>query len=153
MATARQLIAAEAIRSLQVDKFDNSCDENEDITARSAIQVTLENSYLSDCDSNEPSDQPISENFNEAQSSINRWDTLSSRTGISWKRISDVVNRGRAAAENIFSERSGPTLYFQRGVQSKILLSAFCLFIDEPKLRSIQKYTIKHGQADDKIFL
>ena len=33
MATARQLTAAEAIRSLQVDEFDNSCDENEDITA------------------------------------------------------------------------------------------------------------------------
>ena len=71
MATARQLISAEAIRSLQVDKFDNSCEENEDITAQLAIQVTLENSDLSDCDSDEPSDQPISENFNEAQSSIN----------------------------------------------------------------------------------
>ena len=83
MATARRLIAAKAIRSLQVDEFDNSCDENEDITARSVIQVTLENSNMSDCDSDEPSDQPISENFNETQSSINRWDTLSSRTGVS----------------------------------------------------------------------
>ena len=71
MSTARQLRAAEAIRSLQVDEFDNSCDENEDITARSVIQVTLENSDLSDCDSEEPSNQPISENFNDAQSSIN----------------------------------------------------------------------------------
>ena len=26
------------------------------------------------------------------------------------------------------------------------------MFIDEPMFRSIQKYTIKHGQADDKIF-
>ena len=51
MATARRLTPAEAIRSLQVDEFDNSCDENEDITARSVIQVTLENSDLSDCDS------------------------------------------------------------------------------------------------------
>ena len=33
MATARRLTAAEAIRSLQVDEFDISCDENEDITA------------------------------------------------------------------------------------------------------------------------
>ena len=105
MPTARQLIAAEAIRSLQVDEFDNSCDENKDITARSVIQVTLENSDLSDCDSDEHSDQPISENFNETQSSINRWNTLSIRTGVSWKRISDTVNRGRAAVENIFSER------------------------------------------------
>ena len=148
MTTARRRIAAKAIRSLQVDEFDNSRDKNEDITARSVIQATLENSDLSDCDSDEPSNQPISENFNEAQSAINRWDTLSSRAGVSWKRISDTVNRGRAAAENIFSERS----YSQRGVQSKSPLSAFRLFIDESMLRQIQKYTIKHGQADAKIF-
>ena len=132
MSTARQLRAAEAIRSLQVDEFDNSCDENEDITTRSVIQVTLENSDLSDCDSEELSNQPIFENFNEAQSSINRWDTLSSRAGVLWKRISNTVNRGRAAAENIFSERSGPTSYFQKGVQSKSPFTAFCLFIDKP---------------------
>ena len=102
MTTARRRIAAKAIRSLQVDEFDNSRDKNEDITARSVIQATLENSDLSDCDSDEPSNQPISENFNETQSSINRWETLSSRAGVSWKRISDTVNRGRAAAENIF---------------------------------------------------
>ena len=107
---------------------------------------------MSDCDSDEPSDQPIYENSDEAQSSINRWDILSSRAGVSWKRINDTVNRGRAAAENIFSPRSGPASYSQRGVQSKSLLSGFCLFIDEPMLRSIQKYTIKHGQADDKNF-
>ena len=54
MATARRLTAAEAIRSLQVDEFDNSCDEDEDTTAQSVMQATLENSDLSDCDSNEP---------------------------------------------------------------------------------------------------
>ena len=111
MANARRLTAAEAIRSLQVDEFDNSCDEDEDTTAQSVMQATLENSDLSNCDSDEPNDQPIHENFDEAQSSINRWDTLSSRAGVSWKRISDTVNRGRAAAENIFSRRSGPTSY------------------------------------------
>ena len=63
MTTARRLIAAKAIRSLLVDEFDKSCDKNEDITARSVIQATLENSDLSDCDSDEPSHQPISENF------------------------------------------------------------------------------------------
>ena len=66
------------------------------------MQVTLKNSDLSDCDSYEPSDQAISENFNEAQSSINQRDTLSSRAGVSWKRISDKVNRGRASGKNIF---------------------------------------------------
>ena len=57
------------------------------------MQVTLENSDLSDCDSRKRSDQPLSENFNEAQSSINRWDTFSSRAGVSRKRISNKVNR------------------------------------------------------------
>ena len=53
MATARRLTAAEAIRSLQVDEFDNSCDEDEDTTAQSVMQATYENSDLSDCDSDE----------------------------------------------------------------------------------------------------
>ena len=60
-------------------------------------------------------------NFNEAQSSINRWDTLSSRPGVLWK------------------------LYSQRDVQSKSQPSIFRLFIDEHMLRSSQKYAIKHG--------
>ena len=152
MATARRLTAAEAIRSLQIDEFDNSCDADEDTTTQSVMQVTLENSDLWDCDSDEQNDQPIYENFNETQSSINRWDTISSRAGVLRKRISDTVNRRRAAAENIFTQRSGPTSYSRIGVQSKSPLSAFRLFIDEPMLRSIQKYTIKHGQADDKTF-
>ena len=117
------------------------------------MQAIFENYDLSDCESDEPSDQPISKNFNEAQSSINRWDTLSSRTGVSWKRISDTINRGRATAENIFSERSGPTSYFQRDVQSKSTFSAFCLFIDEPMLRQIQKYTTSMDKLMTKIFL
>ena len=53
MATARRLTAAETIRSLQVDEFDNSCDEDEDTTAQSVMQATYENSDLSDCDSDE----------------------------------------------------------------------------------------------------
>ena len=64
----------------------------------------------------------------------------------------DTVNRGRAAAENIFFKRSGPTSYSQRGVQSKSPLSAFHLFIDECMLRSIQKYTIKQDKRT-KVFL
>ena len=47
------------------------------------MQVTFENSDFSDCDSCKPSDQPISKNFNEVQSSINQWNTLSSRAGVS----------------------------------------------------------------------
>ena len=98
------------------------------------MQATLENSDLSDCDSDESSDessdQPIYKNFNEAQSSINRWDTLSSRAGVSWKRISDTVNRGRAAAENIFSQRSGPTSYSEKVSNQEVHSAHFvCLLI------------------------
>ena len=85
-----------------------------------------------DCDSYKHSDQPISENFNEAQSSINRWNTCSNKAGVSWKRISNTVGRGRAAVENIFSQRSGPTLYSQIGVKSKTPLSAFCFLLMRP---------------------
>ena len=67
-----------------------------------------------------------------------------------WKQINNTVTRGRAAAENIFTQRLRQTSYSQRGVQSKSAISAFHLFIDEPMLCSIQKYAIKHGQADDK---
>ena len=65
------------------------------------------------------------------------------------ERVSGTTNRGRAAAENVFLERLGPTSYSQRGVKSDSPLSAFRLFVDEPMLRSILKFPIKHGQADD----
>ena len=55
MVITRRLTAAEAIRPIQVDESDNSCDENADITARSVMQATLKNSDSSDCDSDEPS--------------------------------------------------------------------------------------------------
>ena len=113
------------------------------------MQAPFKNPNLSDCDS----DQPMSENINKAQSSITLPSiTLSSRPGVLWKQISDMVNRGRAAAENIFSQRSAPTSYPQRGDKSKSPLTTFRLFIDKPILSSIQKYTIKHGPADDKNF-
>ena len=67
-----------------------------------------------------------------------------------WKQINNTVTRRRAAAENIFSQRLRQTSYSQRGVQLKNPISAFHLFNDEPLLCSIQKYAIKHGQADDK---
>ena len=59
-------------------------------------------------------------------------DTLSNKADVSCKRMSDRVNRGRAAGKNIFSQRSEPTSYSQIGVQSQSSLSAFRLFIDEP---------------------
>ena len=153
MATAGKLTVAEAIRSLQAVDSDCSCDEDDDSTEISAMQATLENSDLSESDSDDDSDPPDFRNDYGGQSSSNQWDTLSSRAGVTRKRVSGTTNRGRAAAENVFSERSGPTSYSQRGVKSDSQLSAFRLFVDEPMLRSIWKFTIKHGQADDASFL
>ena len=83
MVAARRLTAAEAIRFLQVDEFDNSCDKDQDITTGSIMQATLKNFDLWHCNSNEPSNQLITENFNEAQPSNNRWNILSSGAGVS----------------------------------------------------------------------
>ena len=153
MATARRLIAAEAIRSLQVDEFDKSCDENKDIRARSVMQVTLENSDLSDCHSNESSDQPISENFNKAQSSINRWDTLSSRTGVSWKRISDTVNRGRAAAKNIFLKDRDQHLIFKEMSNQKVHSAHFVYLLMSPCFVQFKNILSSMDKLMTKIFL
>ena len=51
-------------------------------------------------------------------------------------------------------------MYFQKDQDQRHILkepsnrivSAFRLFVDEPMLRSILKFTIKHGQADDASF-
>ena len=42
------------------------------------MQGILKNSDLSDCDSNEPSDQVIADKFNDAPSSIKQWNIFSS---------------------------------------------------------------------------
>ena len=152
MAREGRLTVAEAVRSLRAVDSDCSCDEDDDSTEISAMQATLENSDLSESDSDDDSDPPDFRNDYGGQSSSNQWDTLSSRAGVTWKRVSGTTNRGRAAAENVFSERSGPTSYSQKGVKSDSPLSAFRLFVDEPMLRSILKFTIKHGQADDASF-
>ena len=40
----------------------------------------------------------------------------------------------------------------QRGIRPQSPLSAFRLFIDEPMLRSILKFTVNHGKADNPNF-
>ena len=116
------------------------------------MQATLENSDLSESDSDDDSDPPDFRNDYGGQSSSNQWDTLSSRAGVTWKRVSGTTNRGRAAAENVFSERSGPTSYSQRGVKSDSPLSAFRLFVDEPMLRSILKSLSSMGKPMTQAF-
>ena len=81
-----------------------------------------------------------------------QWDTLPSRANITWKRISDNTVGGRATAENVFSARPGPTPFFHRGVQLGSALSVFRLFIDEPMLRAVQKFSISHGKTKDESF-
>ena len=142
MAGAGRLTAAKAIWSLQAVDSDCSCDEDEDNTAQSVMQATFENSDLSDSDSDDDSDPPDSRNDYGEQSSSNQWDTLSSRAGVTWKRVSSTTNKDKAAAENVFSERAGSTSYSQRDVKSDSPLSAFLLFVGKPMLRSILKFTI-----------
>ena len=117
MAGAGRLTAAEAIRSFQAVDSDCSSDEDDDNTAQSVMQATFENSDLSDSDSDDDSDPSDSRYDYGGQSSSNQWETLSSRAGVTWKRVSGITNRGRAAAENVFSETSGPTSCSQRGVK------------------------------------
>ena len=82
MARAGRLTVAEAIRSLQAVDSDCSCDEDDDSTEISARQATLENSDLSESDSDDDSDPPDFRNDYGGQSSSNQWDTLSSRAGV-----------------------------------------------------------------------
>ena len=71
MATARRLTVAEAIKSLQVNKSDNSRDKNADTTAERQYSLLLKILICWIFDSDETRDQEIFENFNKAQSSIN----------------------------------------------------------------------------------
>ena len=84
--------------------------------------------------------------------STNEWDTLPNRARVTWKRINSIASRGRAAAENVFSERTGPTAYAQRGIRPQCPLSAFRLFIDEPMLRSILIFAVNHAKAENPNF-
>ena len=58
-----------------------------------------------------------------------------------------VQGRRKASAANVFIERPGPISYAYRYVVKDSPISAFCLFVDETMLRSIQKYTTS---LDDK---
>ena len=72
MARAGRLTVAEAIRSLQAVDSDCSCDEDDDSTEISAMQATLENSDLSESDSDDDSDPPDFRNDYGGQSSSNQ---------------------------------------------------------------------------------
>ena len=151
----------EAIRILRAEDSDDSCDDDNDFTPQVAVDVSSESSDSSEsnCENtsvraalaNAGDDQASSD---DDQSSIiqSQWDTLPSRENITWKRLSNSSARGKAAAENVFSERPGPTPYSHRSVRVGSPLSAFRLFIDETMLRSIQKFTIKHGKTDNDNF-
>ena len=103
------MTVAEAIRVLYADDSDNSCDEDEDSTSPAAMQVSSESFDSSDSDSDDASGPPDLGNFDGGQPLSNQWDTLQSRANVIWKRFSGTTNRGRAAAKNVFLERSGPT--------------------------------------------
>ena len=69
------------------------------------MQATFENSDLWNSDRDYDSDSPDSRNDYAGQSFSNQWDTLSSRASVTWKWANGTTNRGRAAAESVFSEK------------------------------------------------
>ena len=71
--------------------------------------------------------------------------------GMTWKAITEVQGRRKVSAANLLIERPGRTSYAYRYIIKDSPISAFCLFVDKPVLRSIQKYT-SHGTLDDKSF-
>ena len=68
--------------------------------------------------------------------------------------ITEVKGRRKASVANVhvFIERPGSTSYIYRYIVKDSLICAFRLFVDEPMLRSIQKYTRSHRTLDDKNF-
>ena len=157
MAGSRQWAVADAIRSLQAVDTDNSCDEDEgDSPTQSIMQSVIQAATYNSSESKSDDDSNLSTSANVSRGagvpSTNEWETLPSRAGVTWQQINSIANRGRAAAENVFSERTGPTAYAQRGIRPQSPLSAFRLFIDEPMLQSILKFTVNHGKADNPNF-
>ncbi|XP_041093443.1 uncharacterized protein LOC121305857 [Polyodon spathula] len=73
------------------------------------------------------------------------------KDGTIWEIISPTVDAvGRRAAQNVFTETSGPTPYAKRNVSS--ILSAFHLLIDKRMLHHIQRCTVAEAhrtQGDD----
>ena len=147
---------ADAILSLQAVDTDNSCEDEGDNPMQSIMQSVIQaaTSDSSENESDDDTDLSTSANVGRGAGvpSTNEWDTLPSRAGVTWKRINSIASRGRAAAENVFSEKTGPTAYAPRGIRPQSPLSAFRLFIDEPMLRSILKFTVNHGKADNPNF-
>ena len=108
MAGSRQWTVADAIRSFQAVNTDNSCDEDEgDSHTQSIMQSAIQTatSDLSESESDGDSDLSTSANVGTGAGvpSTNKWDTLPSRAGVTWKRINSIASRGKAAAENQFS--------------------------------------------------
>ena len=120
------------------------------------MQAIFENFRVSDSDSDDDSDLLGSRNDYGGQSSSNQWDTLSSRSSVTWKQVSGTTNKG-------FSEILQLKLYFQKDQgQHHILKEASNLIVQSVDFvyllmslcsALILKFTIKHGQANDANFL
>ena len=117
------------------------------------MQVIFKNSDLSDCDSCKPSDQPISENFNEAQSSNNQWDALSCKADVLWKRISDRVNRGRAAGKNFFFKDRDQHYILKKVSNQKDHSSHFVCLLMSPWFVQFKNIILSMDKLMTKIFL
>lgn len=131
---SRRLSAAEALVRLNEIAADDS-DDGSDIDDISNHQQIHE-------ESSESSDDEDQEGTIIDESQI-----LLSRAGIEWKNVTGQLDSGSAPAVNVFRARPGPTPNARNRVVSP--LTAFTLFMDQPILRSIQKYTVMHGKTKD----
>ena len=76
---------------------------------------------------------------------------MNSRAGIKWRNITGQVGAaGRASALNVFRRRAGPTTFANH--HGNTPLSCFRLFVDQPMLRTIQRYTVIHGKESEPDF-
>ena len=62
-----------------------------------------------------------------------------------WSGTQDV---GRTAAENVFSQRAGPTPLAYQAIEAESPITAFQLFVDEPMMRSIRRHTIQEDTGE-----
>lgn len=138
---------AEALLRLQNIDTDNSGDESaedDDTQLNDADEPQL--------DLGSESESDTGNEFSSDEESNAAHNTLTSRAGVLWTCITGETERGRANAENVFRQKPGCTPFSYQGVVAGSPLSAFRLFIDEPMLRSIRKYTEIHGKIEDPEF-
>ena len=157
--------AAKEIQRLQAQESDNSCDEEKEFDIAVAHHLSRESDQSDSSDSEFETEQNqqhlISATVDTSQyvqdSTIVAVGTsppsdrcLKAQNRMTWKTITEVQDRERALAANVFTERPGLTSHTYRYIVKDSPISAFRLFVDKPMLRSIQKHTTSHVRLEEE---